>query len=284
MPTVTVRKRVLEALLDTTVRGNPQLRCLDVTRDGSAALCLRERSGHCDTDPGPGLTYGLVVCDAPALDRALRFTAEQGAVLLFVPRGQAPCADTLAHLDPVAQVRCPQGEWRLVRRQLVTAQQRPTVSLVLTVQDQAPALARLASHLVDEPGDPTWELVIVDRGSFDVTAELLRALRGDLVSLRSSRATSAETALATGAERARGQLVVLLNVDRLPRPGFVGALVEGARTHPGADVFASQARPGHGDLLGLRADLLGTATLRSVLSTPALQLPGFCASTHSSAA
>jgi glycosyltransferase involved in cell wall biosynthesis len=120
------------------------------------------------------------------------------------------------------------------------ADETPAVSVVVAVQDQAAELARLCTSLAAIDEDPHWELIVVDRGSFDATAELLRHITGDIVSVRTSRALHPAHALYRGLMRARGDIVAIVDADLLPDAGLIRALCHGAARRPSSDVFAGR--------------------------------------------
>ena len=231
------RGPVLDALLASITGDLAGSACLDLTADAVAAAALGARDLACAIDPQPAVAYGLVVCDARTFARGMHSLDPLGSMLVFFRRHERT---DLADLhEVVARVRCPEGQWWLVRRRVEeAAPEPPAVSIVVVVQDQVRELAVLVGALVDVHAEPTWELVVVDRGSFDATAELLRHVSGDLQAFRAPRDTSFTQAVWLGLQRARGELIAVLDPDVVPAPGLVAGLRHGADQFPDADVFA----------------------------------------------
>jgi glycosyltransferase involved in cell wall biosynthesis len=116
----------------------------------------------------------------------------------------------------------------------------PVVSVVLPTRGRARylevALDSLDSQGLEEP----WELLVVDDGSSDGTREVLRE-RG-VRSLRLAPAGGLNTARNAGVRETSGDLVAFTDDDVRVPPGWLRALVEGARRHPEADAFGGPIR------------------------------------------
>ena len=291
---MSVRTRVLEALLQSIAGDAATYGALDLTQDGAAAHVLRRCDVQCSTEPIVGEVYGLVVCEVKTLERADRYIDPDGSIVVFVPRNHRA---ELGHHELVGRVRCAEGEWRLMKPATAASVEEddpPSVSLVVAVQDQAPELARLCTCLSDLDADPHWELVVVDRGSFDATAELLRHVTGDLTSFRTPRTVDAAQALYLGLMRARGDVVAILDADLVPDPGLIRALCHGATRRPTSDVFAGRVLDEQGGaavesggparLLAMRRRILEGDKSRSAAhlavrlrAARSARLPEFCA-------
>lgn len=231
------RGPVLDALLASIVGDLAGSACLDLTVDAVAASALGARDLACAIDPQTAVAYGLVVCDARTFARGMHSLDPLGSILVFFRRNES--TDLAALHEVVARVRCPEGQWWLVRPRTAAAPpEPPAVSIVVVVQDQVRELAALVGALVEVHAEPKWELVVVDRGSFDATAELLRHCSGDLQAFRAPRDTSFTQAVWLGLMRARGELIAVLDPDLVPDPGLVAGLRHGADQFPDADVFA----------------------------------------------
>ena len=87
---------------------------------------------------------------------------------------------------------------------------------------------------------PGCEAIVVDDASPDSTAELLRGYgeRIGVVSLAENAGFAA--ACNAGAAAARGELLVFLNNDTEPRPGWLQALLAHAERQPRADVIGAK--------------------------------------------
>jgi GT2 family glycosyltransferase len=69
------------------------------------------------------------------------------------------------------------------------------------------------------------EIVVVDNGSTDATPALLAPARGCVRALRNAENLGFAVACKQGAAAARGEFLVFLNNDTLPRPGWLEALL-----------------------------------------------------------
>ena len=72
------------------------------------------------------------------------------------------------------------------------------------------------------------EVIVVDNGSTDGTGDVVRRLDPEAIVIRAERNLGFAGGNNLGIEQARGDMVVLLNDDCEPRPGWLGALVGGA--------------------------------------------------------
>lgn len=114
----------------------------------------------------------------------------------------------------------------------------PTVSTVIVAYDSAADLRRTLPALGREarPGD---EVIVLDNGPGgsgdlgDLVAELLPEAR--VVPMGAN--TGFTGAVNHGAELARGDLLLILNPDATPEPGFGDAIRETAAAHPGWDAW-----------------------------------------------
>lgn len=115
---------------------------------------------------------------------------------------------------------------------------RPVVSAVIpTYFGRELLAASLPAVLEDLRGcGAPWELLVVEDGSRDGTAELLatRFPEARLLALPENRGFGG--ACAEGFRAARGSWVYLLNNDMRPRPGCLAGLLDA--TEPGPEVFA----------------------------------------------
>jgi GT2 family glycosyltransferase len=84
------------------------------------------------------------------------------------------------------------------------------------------------------------EIVVVDDASPDHTARFLESLGSRIRVVRHERNTGFAVACNDGARAARGELLVFLNNDATPQPGWLDALVETADAHPEAAVVGSK--------------------------------------------
>ena len=97
------------------------------------------------------------------------------------------------------------------------------LSVVVVAYDSAGALEASLPALCPQlaPGD---ELVVVDNASADDTLAVVRRLAPDAVVIESPGNTGFAAAANAGAHASRGDLLLLLNPDAVPAPGFVDAI------------------------------------------------------------
>lgn len=125
-------------------------------------------------------------------------------------------------------------------RPVVSARAAATVRLscVVPAYNEARSLPALLTVLVPalKRCTPRWELLIVDDGSRDATAEVLQPWLDEpgVRVLKLSRNFGKEAALSAGLERARGDVVVLMDADLQHPPAMIETLLDAWRA--GADV------------------------------------------------
>ncbi len=100
---------------------------------------------------------------------------------------------------------------------------RPTLSVLIVSWNSREELARTLPALLPELGEGD-ELVVVDNDSGDGTPEALASLAPAARLLRSGRNAGFAAACNEGAAEAKGDLLVILNPDAAPRPGFGEAI------------------------------------------------------------
>lgn len=216
-----VRAQIFESLLQSAMKDCPHS-ILDTT--GISVGTSSMRSVVAQTRPRVGELYGLLICDALVLDRLHPFIEPGGSAIVFVPPGQHHTLHRPGlRLEAVAQARCAAGSWVWLRRSLALGA-LPRVSVVVVTDNDPVVLAQLLDQLRHEPTDPTWELVVVDRGSFDGTAALLETLNGDFQHVRVPRGTDARAALMAGLRIAHGEFLVPLDLRLQLNSGFACSL------------------------------------------------------------
>src|SRR5688500_5316513 len=113
----------------------------------------------------------------------------------------------------------------------------PECSIVIPVYNQASITRACLDAVLDRPPvDVTWEIVVVDDESSDSTPEMLATYEGSIRSIRHDRNRGFATACNDGAAIANGELLVFLNNDVAPCPGWLDALVDYARKQVSAAV------------------------------------------------
>ena len=110
------------------------------------------------------------------------------------------------------------------------------ISIVVPTYNEAESLPDLAERLAASLSGRHWELVVVDDGSPDGTADLAQALTPRIpvqVVRRASKAGLASAVLA-GIRQARGDVLVVMDADLSHPPEIVPALVDAVEA--GADL------------------------------------------------
>jgi GT2 family glycosyltransferase len=100
---------------------------------------------------------------------------------------------------------------------------RPTLSVLIVVWNSREELARTLPALLPELG-PGDELIVVDNDSDDGTPEVARELAPRARVIRTGANLGFAAACNAGAAAASGELLVVLNPDAAPLPGFGEAI------------------------------------------------------------
>ena len=117
----------------------------------------------------------------------------------------------------------------------------PDCSIVIPVYNHASVTRQCLNALLENPPqDVECEIVVVDDASTDITPELLASYGSQITGIRHQQNRGFAHACNDGAAAASGELLVFLNNDILPRPGWLEALVRYARAHPAAAVVGSK--------------------------------------------
>ena len=106
---------------------------------------------------------------------------------------------------------------------------RPAISVVVPAKDEAGNLPGLLGEIETALAGRAFEVIVVDDGSGDASADLLRELAASKPWLKSARHASAcgqSASVRTGLLRARGDIVVTIDGDGQNNPAYIPALVE----------------------------------------------------------
>jgi len=117
----------------------------------------------------------------------------------------------------------------------------PAVSVLMSVHDGAPwVAAAVASVLAQTDGD--LELIVVDDGSTDATAELLAAVGDPRLRVHPQARTGLTRALNRALGLARGALVARLDADDVALPERLGRQRAFLAAHPEVGLLGTAAR------------------------------------------
>ncbi len=100
---------------------------------------------------------------------------------------------------------------------------RPSLSVLIVAWNSREELGRTLPALLPELAEGD-ELIVVDNDSADDSAELAQRLVPGARVVRMGRNVGFAAGVNAGAAEARGELLVLLNPDAMPRPGFGEAI------------------------------------------------------------
>jgi dolichol-phosphate mannosyltransferase len=146
--------------------------------------------------------------------------------------------------------------------------QRPSLSLIIPVYNEEAIIAELDRRLKAflREIDESWEVVFVDDGSHDRTAEMLNELaaadpRYKVISF--SRNFGHQLAITAGMDRAEGDAVVIMDADLQDPPEVVTEMIQ--KWREGYDVVYGQRSIRHGESIFKRATAAGFYRLLRML-------------------
>jgi glycosyltransferase involved in cell wall biosynthesis len=117
----------------------------------------------------------------------------------------------------------------------------PVLSVVVPVLDEEEALPALHERLREALAGTSHELVFVDDGSTDRSAEIVEAwtrTEQGVTLVQLSRNFGMEIAMSAGIDQARGDWVVLIHADLQDPPELIPQMLEEARRHQADVVYA----------------------------------------------
>lgn len=120
----------------------------------------------------------------------------------------------------------------------VVPRDEPAITVVIPVKDDAALLTRCLSALAaqDRPAD---EIIVVDNGSSDDSADRARAAGARVVRCDEPGIPAAASA---GYDAARGDLILRLDADCVPEPGWVRAVADAFAADADVAAFTGRAR------------------------------------------
>ncbi|GAA4870198.1 glycosyltransferase [Luteimonas vadosa] len=115
----------------------------------------------------------------------------------------------------------------------------PRASVVIPVFDQFPHTLACLRAIAEHPPRTAFEVIVVDDGCSDETVAALPQVAG-LRYHRRARNGGFIAACNDGAALAQGDLLVFLNNDTVPQPGWLDAMVDTFAAHPDAGLVGAQ--------------------------------------------
>lgn len=145
----------------------------------------------------------------------------------------------------------------------------PDVSVIVPVKNEAPSIRSLFEAVGSALAGRTFEVVFVDDGSTDASAEVLRELvrhdpRARALRLRANFGKSA--ALSAGFREARGAVVVTIDGDLQDEPGDIPALID--KLGDGVDLVSGWKKQRKDPWSRRAASRVFNAVTRSVTGVP----------------
>jgi len=117
---------------------------------------------------------------------------------------------------------------------------QPAVTVVVPTRGRAAYLEVTLGSLCRQRSETAHELLVVDDGATDATAEVAERFRVRLI--RHGERRSLNAARNTALREARADLIAFVDDDVLVPPGWLDALVDGAERHPEAEAFGGPIR------------------------------------------
>lgn len=114
-----------------------------------------------------------------------------------------------------------------------------TVSVIIPTWNRGELLEECLESLREQRRRAD-EVIVVDNGSRDGTAEMLASKFPEVKTIALESNEGFSKAVNHGLRAAKGDLIALLNNDTACDPGWLGALTAAAGAHPEAGVFASR--------------------------------------------
>jgi GT2 family glycosyltransferase/glycosyltransferase involved in cell wall biosynthesis/SAM-dependent methyltransferase len=113
-------------------------------------------------------------------------------------------------------------------------------SIIMPVWNRLELTRNCVTALSEIKDQPEYEVIVVDNGSIDGTAEFLAQLGGDVRIVTNANNEGFAKGCNQGAAVAKGAYLVFLNNDTVPHQGWLGALVAEVESHPEVGVVGSK--------------------------------------------
>ena len=112
------------------------------------------------------------------------------------------------------------------------------VSVIMPLYNKAPYVEKALRSVVNQ-SYKDWEVVVVDDGSTDGSADVVQPFLGDKCHLLSQRNAGVAVARNRGVEATEGELLAFLDADDWWKPTFLEEMVRFADAYPEASLWAS---------------------------------------------
>jgi GT2 family glycosyltransferase len=117
----------------------------------------------------------------------------------------------------------------------------PTCSIIIPAYNKISITRQCLNTVLTRPAhDVSSEIIVVDDASTDLTPQVLKAYGRRIRQVRHAENRGFATSCNDGAAAAVGELLVFLNNDTLPHPGWLDALVRYAQEHPRAAAIGAR--------------------------------------------
>ncbi|WHZ25235.1 MAG: hypothetical protein OJF51_000030 [Nitrospira sp.] len=143
------------------------------------------------------------------------------------------------YADLIGGVREAQDK-RLTEMRAIGRAEDYVCSIIMPVCNRVELTKDCLTALAGLKDQPEYELIIVDNGSTDGTADFLRQLSGDVRIIVNEENLGFAKACNQGAAAARGKYLVFLNNDTIPQPGWLAALVAEVDSHAEVGIVGSK--------------------------------------------
>lgn len=119
------------------------------------------------------------------------------------------------------------------KTETAAASNRKRVSIIIPLYNQVAYTIHCLEALAENtPEELNYEVVLVDNASSDGTAEFLTQLGGDVVIQRNAENLGFAKACNQGARLASGEILLFLNNDTIPHPGWLEGLLNALDSEP----------------------------------------------------
>lgn len=158
----------------------------------------------------------------------------------------------------------------------------PTISVVMPLYNKAEQVLDSISSVCAQSFQ-NWELVVVDDGSTDESALIVRSVQESRIRIIRQENAGVSAARNSGIKNARASVVAFLDADDTWEPGFLQAISDLRNGFPEAKVYATSFRYSYGNGGVFKSRLVGCDGFHRGLLAPYFQVaaksdPPICSS------